>query len=138
FTNKALYKMGLVSSFLCTFCGKSEESLEHLFIHCEITSGFWISVKEWLQNYLSVVNNLNAFNITFGFFGKDLPLLNHIIILCKQVIFQCRNLNIKPSLLLLKARIKITFDLELAIAKQNKKLKNHNEKWKELLPVFQQ
>ena len=135
FTNKALFKMGIVSSSLCTFCGKFEESLEHLFIHCEITSSFWLSVTEWLKIYFTNLQNLNASNITFGFFRKDFLLLNHIVILSKQVIFQCRNLNIKPSLSLLKARMKTTYELELSIAKQNQTLEIHNKKWKELLPV---
>ena len=81
------------------------------------------------------LHNLSATNKPFGFFSKDFILINHIIILCKQVIFQCRNLNIKPSLSLLKAKIKITHKLELSIAKQNKKLEVHNKKWKELLSV---
>ena len=37
YTSKALYKMGIVSSPTCTFCRKSEESLEHLFIYCEFS-----------------------------------------------------------------------------------------------------
>ena len=135
FTNKALYKMGIVSSSMCTFYGKFEESLEHLFIHCEFTSSLWLSVTEWLKNYFINLHNLSATNKTFGFFRNDFILINHIIILCKQVIFQCRNLNIKPSLSLLKAKIKITHKLELSIAKQNKKLEVHNNKWKELLSV---
>ena len=135
FTNKALYKMGIVSSSMCTFCGKFEESLKHLFIHCEITSSFWLSVTEWLKNYFTNLHNLSATNKTFGFLRKGFLLINHIIILCKQVIFQCRNLNIKPSLSLLKAKIKITHKLELSIAKQNKKLEVHKKKWKELLSV---
>ncbi len=36
----------------------------------------------------------------------------------------------------MKAKITITYNLELSIAKQNKKQKTHNEKWKELLPVL--
>ena len=96
-----------------------------------------LSVTEWLKNYFTNLHNLSATNKTFGFFRKDFLLINHIIILCKQVIFQCRNLNIKPSLSLLKAKIKITHKLELSIAKQNKKLEVHNKKWKELLSVVQ-
>ena len=129
--------MGIVTSPTCTFCGKSDESLEHLFIYCETTCSFWLSVTKWLKDYFINLHNLNASNITFGFFRKDFLLLNHIIILCKQVIYQCRCLNIKPSLSLLKARIKFTYKLEFLIAKENKTLEIHNKKWKELLPVVQ-
>ena len=43
---KKRYKIGIVDSPLCTFCQISEESLEHLFIHCPISSAFWLSVAE--------------------------------------------------------------------------------------------
>ena len=42
---------------------------------------------------------------------------------------------LKPSLSLLKARMKTTYELELSIAKQDQTLEIHNKKWKELLPV---
>ena len=64
----------------------------------------------------STLSYASKFSLTFGFFKKDFLVISHIIILCKQVIFQCRNLNIKPSLSLLKAKIKITHKLELSIA----------------------
>ena len=32
-------------------------------------------------------------------------------------------------------KLEITYELELSIAKQNKKLEVHNKKWKELLSV---
>ena len=50
YTNKALYKMGIVTSPLCTFCGKSEESLEHLFSYCEFSQYlkfFYVRIKKW-------------------------------------------------------------------------------------------
>ena len=109
---KFLYKMGIAASPLCTFCGR----FEHLFIHWNVTSSFWLSVTRWLKNYFFNLPSLNAICITFGFFRKDLLLPNHIMIVGKQIIFQCRNLNMKRSLSLLRAKIKETFTLELYIA----------------------
>ena len=34
-TNKFLHKIGLVPSFLCTFCERESESIEHLSIECD-------------------------------------------------------------------------------------------------------
>ena len=135
FTNKVLYKMGIVDSPMCNFCGKSEESLEHPFIYCEISKKLWLLETKWLKDYFINFHSLNSIDTTFGFFRKDFLLLNHIIIICKQVIFQCRSLDIKPSLALLKARIKNVYQVELFIAKNNKSLETLNKKWKELLPV---
>ena len=40
YTNKSLSKMGLVPSPMCSFCEKSEDSLEHLFIYCDTSKDF--------------------------------------------------------------------------------------------------
>jgi len=133
YTSKALYKMGIVSSPTCTFCRKSEESLEHLFIYREFSRGFWVSVTLWLKDFFKDLDVLNATNIIFGFFIEDYLLLNHILIICKQVIFQCRNRNIKPSLSLLKVKLKYVYKLECSIAKQKDSLETHQKKWKKLL-----
>ena len=111
YTSQALYKMGIVSYPTCTFCCMSEKSLEHLFIYCEISRNFWLSVTIWLKDFFKDLDVLNATNIIFGFFRGDYLLLNHIIIICKQVIFQCGNRNIKPTSkskrLFLKCRLQI-------------------------------
>ena len=70
YTNKILYKMGKVASPMCSFCGKSDESLEHLFIHCEITCNFWPSVRNWLEEHDIFLQNLSAVDISFGFVRK--------------------------------------------------------------------
>lgn len=72
----------------------------------------------------------------FGLFRKDMPLLNHIMLLGKQVIYQSQHLNIKPSLSLLETKLKNPYQLELLIAKQNKSIDIHNAKWKAMLPFI--
>ena len=56
YTNKVLHKMGIVNSPACTFCHVSDESLEHLFLHCPISSVFWLSVTEWLKNFFTTMD----------------------------------------------------------------------------------
>ncbi|XP_074589563.1 uncharacterized protein LOC141845398 [Curcuma longa] len=34
---------------LCIFCRQSEETLEHLFFRCDVTSRLWRRTREWLQ-----------------------------------------------------------------------------------------
>ena len=104
YTNKILHKMGLVPSPMCSFCGKTEESLEHLIIYCDTSKHFWSSVTEWLTEFAGFdVRYLSTFDMTFGLTSKDSLLLNHEIILGKYIIYQSRSLNIKPTLTLLKA-----------------------------------
>ena len=136
YTNKVLHKMGIVNSPACTFCHVSDESLEHLFLHCPISSVFWLSVTEWLKSFFTTMDLLTSCNVMFGLFRKDMPLLNHIILLGKQGIYQSRHLNVKPSLSLLKTKLKNAYQLELLIAKQNNSIDIHNAKWKAMLPFI--
>ena len=50
-TNAFLYKIGVVSSPVCSFCRKENESLEHILIHCNYTKEFWAEVikSAWLR-----------------------------------------------------------------------------------------
>ena len=58
------------------------------------------------------VRYLSTFDIAFGLTSKDSLLLNHVIILGKYIIHQSRSLNIKPTLTLLKAKIRSTYQIE--------------------------
>ena len=93
YANKALHKMCIVNSPAFTFCQVSDKSLEHLFLHRPILSVFWLSVAKWLKSFFTTIGFLTSTKIMSG--------LNHIILLGKQVIYQSRHLNIKPSLSLL-------------------------------------
>ena len=47
-TNAFLYKIGVVPSPACSFCGKENESFEHILIHCNYAKEFWAEVIKWL------------------------------------------------------------------------------------------
>ena len=76
YTNKILHKMGLVTSPMCSLCGKTEESLEHLFISCDTSKHFWSSGTEWLNEVGFDVRYLSTFDRTYGLTSKDSLLLN--------------------------------------------------------------
>ena len=135
YTNKTLYKMNLVPSPMCTFCGDHEETPEHLLVSCAYTKIFWLSVTSWLITYNMKIDKLDEVTILFGIFDNNIEncLLNHLIILGKYTIYLCRCKNIKPSLPLLKAKITETRKLEFSIAKKNKKESIHYKKWQKML-----
>ena len=58
-TNAFLYKIGVVSSPVCSFCEKKNESLKHIFIHCNYTAEFWAEVIKWLRSVNVNINILN-------------------------------------------------------------------------------
>ena len=68
----------------------------------------------------------------FGLFGKEVQLINHIVLLGKQAIFQCRHLNLHPSFSL-KRKLKIVYRLECVKAEDNNVMESLNEKWKAIL-----
>ena len=82
------------------------------------------------------VNVLSAADITFGIYEKNFQLINHIILLGKQIIYLCRSLSLKPSLTLLIEKVKYTYKLESWIAESNNSLDIHNNKWKSLLSAL--
>ena len=104
------------------------------FIYCDTSKDFWFSVIEWLKEHSFGVNHLSALDITFGLISKENLLLNHI--LGKHVIYQSRSLNIKPTLMLLKAKICSTYQIESFIGEKNKDLEIHKKKWQKLLPFM--
>ena len=48
----------------CTVCNNSSETLIHLFWSCHVTSSFWKSVTDQLQNALPLIGKYNLLKIT--------------------------------------------------------------------------
>ena len=108
YINKSLFKMKLIDSPMCTFCNLLEESLEHLFCNCSCSKEFWMSVVSWLNGVGIDLDLLNECDILFGLLHtrSHWLLLNHIIIMGKQVIYQSRLKKCKPLLTHLKNKLK--------------------------------
>ncbi len=43
-TRERLYKLKMSESDLCTFCDEEIETIEHLFLECEVTKAFLIKL----------------------------------------------------------------------------------------------
>ena len=65
-TNDFLNKIGISSSPRCSLCDGADESLEHLFVSCQITQSFWAEVIKWCSNRGVVINHISAKDILFG------------------------------------------------------------------------
>ena len=115
YTNKSLFKMKLVYFPLCTFCELSEESLEHFYCCCSFSKDFWMSVASWLNSIGMNLKPLNESRIVFGLLCMRTHLLalllNHIVILGRQVIYQ--------SLLSLKIVQKIEWNIAIRNSRHN-------------------
>ena len=98
-TNSFLYKIGLANSPLCTFCQQESESLEHLLITCSCTKSFWSDFVTWSNQLNIFLRDLSDSDILFGFWQRkeDYLFINHMLVLAKQHIYECRNKCTYPS-----------------------------------------
>ena len=134
-TNKFLHKIGLVPSFLCTFCKRESESIEHLLIECDYSNKFWQDLINWFNTIDIKVEALSEIDKIFGLWKRhaDFHLLNHFLILAKQHIYSCRNKGYPPSLKTYLAKVSLIYQIETTIADSNGKRTFHDVKWKKFL-----
>ena len=133
-TNDFLNKIGISSSPRCSLCDGADESLEHLFVSCLITQSFWAEVIKWCSNRGVVINHLSAKDILFGIkVHKDNLFINHILLVGKQYIYNCRCTKTNPCLRVFLARLNNVYQLETIIAKSKNKMSFHLSKWQALL-----
>ena len=93
-----------------------------------------MSVASCLNSIGINLEPLNESDIVFGLVCTRLHLLllNHIVILGKQVIYQSRLKKCKPLLIHLKNKLKIVEKIEWNIAIRNNRHNIHSKKWQPL------
>ena len=130
-TNTFLHKVGLKPTALCTFCGEESESLEHLFISCYITERFWLEFIHWYNNIHIKLEKLSEVNKLFGIWDRkeDFLLLNHLLIIARQNIYDCRSKLIHPLLRLFISKVYYIYQIEFKINKFTKHESSFNHKW---------
>ena len=95
-TNSRLCRMNIVGSPLCTFCNEQNESIEHLFWDCNITSTFLLDVEQCILGRQFIFSKEDIF---FGYkFSLRHPynfLIFHLkfYLFNKKLNFQLPNLN---------------------------------------------
>ena len=130
---KILYKIGLVPSFLCTFCKRESESIEHLLIECDYSNKFW---QDFKFNMIDIkVEALSKINKIFGVWKRqaNFYLLNHLLILEKKHIYSCRNKGYTPPLKTYLAKVSLIYQIETTVAESNGKRTFHDVKGKTFL-----
>ena len=133
-TNDFLNEIGVLPSPACSFCGKENESLEHILISCHYAKDFWAEVIKWLCNLKVNVNSLNNREIMLEMPDcEDELFVNHVLLIAKQYLYSCRCKNTYPLINVFTARLKKIQNLELVIAKSKNKLSEHTAKWGKFL-----
>ena len=81
-----------------------------------------------------VINHISAKDILFGKkVRKDNLFINHILLVDKQYINNCRCTETNPCLQVFLARLSNVYQLEIIIAKSKNKMSFHLLKWQALL-----
>ena len=126
-TNIDLCKWKILPSDLCTFCNIEKESIAHLFIYCPATRTIWNNLNDWLQNVIHREIVIREIEILLC--NHDILVINHLIVMTLQYIYQCRCLKKIPSFGQLKNNITESYYIEKSIADSNKPLMKHHSKW---------
>ena len=122
-----LFKMKIRDTDKCTFCNEEEETIEHLLTTCILP--FWKEVIKWLKMY-SIHENLDELKILFGVLNNNcLDLVNHIILISKQVIYLCRSKKIEPAFDIFLNWIKPVAEIEHNIAQKREALDKYYNEW---------
>ena len=131
YINKLLHKIKLLDTSLCTFCGECEESLEHLFLHCRFSKNFWMQIVSWLNDLNIAIIELKDSEIMLGYTNESPHwiLLNHILIIGKQIIYSSRLSKSKPLLSQFIVKLKHIERIEYYIAKRRDRISFHEKKW---------
>ena len=131
-TNSFLYKVGLKPSALCTFCDEESETLGHLFIYCHATEKFWLDFISWCNKLNISLDELTDIDKLLGIWerNEDFLLLNHLLLIAKQHIYDCRNKSIRPSLRVFNSKLNYIYQTESIVMKSNNKEQIFNTKWR--------
>ena len=105
FTNEKLFKMGIKKSNLCSFCDTHVDSIEHMFLQCEISIELWNSVENWIIELGMENHHLSNLRIILGDLENALS-INTIILMSKKVIYNSMKKEQIPHLANVKNEIK--------------------------------
>jgi len=135
FLNERLFKMKLIDDDMCSLCNCEKETPSHFFVYCNVAKELWSK----LLNVYTVFNEHNIVelseeNILYGVHINEvdcpkIKLMNHLIILCKKYLYNCRMYNSKPHINGFISNVLLTRNIEFCIAQNKRKLYLHNQKW---------
>ena len=111
-----------------------------LLIACQFTNDFWLDFTRWCRNVNIVLEGLSNIDKLFGIWNRkdDFLLLNHLLIVAKKHIYECRKNSTRPSLKVFYKTLAYVYQLELQVMKSNNKGSSHNLKWRKYLDNLEQ
>ena len=90
-----LFKFGIVSRSLCSFCNSEEETPFHIFHDCTHTQNLWNQLQTYISENL-VIPCLTPQSAMFGFIDTQLEnrvIINHLLLIFKFNVYKSRDLK---------------------------------------------
>ena len=131
-TNVQLKQWNIISDSKCFYCNQQEETLEHLFFHCENMTELlnYLGILLNRYNNTAKVNTLCPQNVMFNLVTNDLrELLNLLVLVIKQYIYANRCLKRKCTTQELVSKVELFRKSDLYSARKNNNCKNYYCKW---------
>lgn len=118
-TNSFLYRINVVDSSSCTFCGESDETLDHLFWHCNKVGDIWNKIYSEL--FCSKVT-IEYENVCFGYASdKSMKWYSLVIFHAKHYIYTCRMNTKVPNYDTFKYKLIFLLKVETYILTKSKR-----------------
>lgn len=134
-TNVNLFYYKIRDSKKCTFCGRDDETIIHLFIECHIVQDFWRRVIDIFKfkfndNRLNSLSPVSKHQIIFNTVsGHPCDYLNTLLLIAKRHIYVARCYKEKPNVNAYIKQIVNYIEIERYIAIKNRKIEKHEQKW---------
>ena len=104
------------------------------FLECKFVECFWNNIGDWISAKLKVNIKLYKFHKLFGFQEDcvDYKFLNNLMFVARFFINRCKYSKLKPNILEYFNELNMNKKSEYIIAKRNKSLAAHHEKWRNI------
>ena len=136
FLNNRLFHLNLSDTKLCCLCKLDNETPEHLFSRCGITSGLWTALQNRLTNAITL-GPLTPQSATLGFLDLDPNIsnvVNQLLLIFKCFIYKYRKTS--PTANFLFEKIKSRADIEKKACEAPNKLVRIIRKWENIVPLL--
>ena len=125
-----------VSSTMCSFCLKQDETMLHLLVECEQVKPLWITLEKFCKYYLDIQLSFAPDCIVLNNYkGPQAPIINLMIVTLKQYIYaqKCLQKNLCFSQFVSRLSWWYSIEKQLLWADySDKKQQNFWLKWKSI------
>ena len=133
FLNKALKRMNLVESSLCSYCNDVDKTTIHLFQGCQYIRGLWGEVQVFFRSQLMLADLTPQSEILGWYKEKNMGILkNQILLIFKMIVYNDRKMGI-CSLSRDLNKLKMVRAIEYGIHTKNEFNRNKWEPIRDLL-----